>query len=85
MLLENSIDTIHMPCNSLVDSVGKAQVDFQNIPISFYIMKESLWLLSLYTNLSLHKAIKMLHWLEPLHKSGDCLSSHLRLERFGPE
>lgn len=33
-------------------------------------MKESLWLL-LYTNLSLHEAIKMLHWLEPLDKSGE--------------
>ena len=42
-------------------------LDFQNIPVSPHVMKESLWLLFLYTNLSVCKAIKRFHWLEPLH------------------
>lgn len=67
-LLKNFINTAHMPCNPQWTQWGK-QPRTQNIPISFHIVQESPWLLSLYTNLSIFHAIKMLHPSEPLRNS----------------
>lgn len=44
---------------------------FFTIPISFNIVKETPWLLSLYTNLSIIKAVKLFRWLGTLHTLAD--------------
>lgn len=65
------INIVHRPHSPLNDQKGKPQMNFETIPISFNIMKETLWLLSLYTNLSIVKAVKLFHRLGALRTSAE--------------
>lgn len=56
------INIFHRPCSPLNDRTGKTQLNFWTIPISCNIMKETLWPLSLYTNVPIIKAVKLFHW-----------------------